>query len=209
MLLDTAMLYGGSHVPSLQNCRHCARELLHEVATGVHKDATPAGCTVLMSILPELNDGPWRDDAHRTAALRPYLRRLLALDPAGDARRIWAAMDHMCRRLLPDIFDALGLGAAARDLRDLEPITDTQSFDRAIRAANTGAIQVRAFDTIDSVRSAGAFAVIRALRARNLVGALAALNPRTCGALLSLNSSAVAVWERMTRELLDIICGIE
>ncbi len=68
-LLDQATLYDGPHGGGTgggPDCKHCARELLHEVVTGQHKDATPPGVTVFVDILPHMNDGPWRDDAHRT-----------------------------------------------------------------------------------------------------------------------------------------------
>jgi len=73
-LLDRLTLYNGSHHGGSggPDCQHCARELLHEVVTGEHADRTPPGVTAFASILPGLNDGPWRDDVHRTEVMRPY-----------------------------------------------------------------------------------------------------------------------------------------
>lgn len=103
-LLDTAMLYSGSHYGTGgSDCKHCARELIHEVVTGRHADATPDGCSVLLSMLPQMNDGPWINDEARTNFFRPYFRKMLALDPAHDERRAYAIIDHVYRKMLPDI----------------------------------------------------------------------------------------------------------
>ena len=128
-LLDTATLYNGSHGGGTggPDCKHCGRELIHEVVTGIHADATPPGCTVLINILPSLNDGPWFDDAQRTTVMRPYLKKMLALDPAKDEQRIYALIDYVYHKALPDICDALKLDKHATALRDLAPIIDRHS----------------------------------------------------------------------------------
>lgn len=132
-LLDTALLYHGSHPTGGPDCKHCARELLHEVVTGQHRDATPPGVTAFVSILPGLNDASgWRDDAHRTEVMRPYLRRLLALDPAHDEQRIYALADHAYRKVLPELCDASKLPDAAAALRALPPIIDRASAKAAL-----------------------------------------------------------------------------
>ena len=134
-LLDSAQLYQGSHEGrGGPDCKHCARELLHEVVTGVHADATPPGCSVMLSILPPINDGPWRDDAHRTEVIRPYLRKMLLLDPALDEKRTYALIDHVYRNVLPDVCDALKLDKHGSALRALAPIVDHQSALAALAA---------------------------------------------------------------------------
>src|SRR3990167_8015623 len=134
-LLDTATLYHGSHHGGGgPDCKHCARELLMEIVTGRHEDATPPGCTMLMVVLPHLNDGPWRDDAHRTEVMRPYLKKMLLLDPTKDEQRVYAVIDLVYRTTLPDICDALKLDKHGSALRDLAPIVDCQSA-LAARAA--------------------------------------------------------------------------
>ena len=140
-LLDTAMLAHGSHPPGTggPDCQHCARELIYEVVTGVHADRTPLGATTLIAILPSLNDGPWRDDAHRTEVMRPYLRKMLVLDPAKDEQRIYAVIDHVLRDVMPDICDALKLDKHGSALRDLAPIIDRKSALAALAARDVRA----------------------------------------------------------------------
>ena len=135
-LLDTATLYHGPHGGGTggADCEHCARELLHEVVTGKHRDATPQGLSEWINILPALNDGPWRDDAHRTEVIRPYLKRLLTLDPAQDEVRLWPFLDYVYRSLTPDLLDALGLPDKAAKLRATDPVIDQKSALALARA---------------------------------------------------------------------------
>ena len=132
-LLDKAVLFHGPHKGGGgPDCKHCARELLHEVVTGEHADRTPPGVTAFVSILPGINDASgWRDDAHRTEVMRPYLRRMLALDPAQDQRRAYALLDHFYRVVLVDIFEKLDMNEQATALRALAPIIDRASAQAA------------------------------------------------------------------------------
>jgi hypothetical protein len=59
-LLDTLVLHRLPHRADSANSRrgHSARELLHEVVTGIREDWTPPGVTAFATILAELNDGP-------------------------------------------------------------------------------------------------------------------------------------------------------
>ena len=144
-LLDTATIYNGSHSGGGPNCKHCARELVHEVVTGKHADMTPPGCTIMLAILPQLNDGYWRDDAHRTEVMRPYLRKLLLLDPALDEKRVYALTDHVYCKALPDICDAVKLDKHGSALRDLAPIVDHKSaLDACAALAALAALDARA-----------------------------------------------------------------
>ena len=147
-LLDTALLYNGPHGGSGgPGCQHCARELLYEVVTGEHKDATPPGCTEWAGILPGINDGPWRDDAHRTEVMRPYLRKFLppafgGLDPARDEARVYAVLDWCYRDALPAIVVRdTAKGARAIDLARALDLALAQlarqspeSWEKAVRA---------------------------------------------------------------------------
>ena len=108
-LLDQATLFHGPHGGGTggPDCKHCARELLHEVVTGKHADRTPPGLSIIVDMLPGMNDGPWRDDAHRTAVMRPYLTKILVLDPARDTDRVYALLDYICRDALSAFLDAV------------------------------------------------------------------------------------------------------
>lgn len=133
-LLDTLTLYHGRHDGGTggPDCQHCARELVHEVVTGRHADATPAGVTAFVSILPSINDSPyWRDDAHRTEVIRPYLRRLLQLDPKNDLQRGYRLCEHLYRIVLAEIFDNLEMNKEASALRSLAPIVDAATAKAA------------------------------------------------------------------------------
>lgn len=126
--LDTLTLYNGAHKGAGgPDCQHGARELLYEVVTGMFADRNPPRATRFASILPSLNNGPWRDDAHRTEVLRPYLRKFLplsfgGLDPANDKVRVYALLDHSCHKTAPQLLELLGLTDEADTLRALGPI---------------------------------------------------------------------------------------
>ena len=200
-LLDTAMLYGGSHQGGGPDCQHCARELVYEVVTGEHADATPPGCTELMCILPRLNDGPWRDDEQRTRVMRPYLRRMLLLDPAHDEQRIYAVIDHVYRSVLPDVCDALKLDKHSSALRDLAPIVDRPSA-RAARAA---------LDALAALAARAALAALAALDARaalDALDALAALDACATSAARADTAASADSWEQGCVAVLDVICAI-
>ncbi len=189
-LLDTAILYHGPHGGSGgPDCQHCARELLYEVVTGKHADATPPGCTLLMAILPQMNDGPWRDDAHRTKIMRPYLRKMLLLDPAQDKARVYAMIDHVYRTVMPDICDALKLDKHGSALRDLAPIINSKT----------------ALDALAALDALDARAALDALAARAALAALAALDALDAIDALDARSAA---WERGVTAVLDRICAI-
>lgn len=195
-LLDMAMLYHGSHQPGGPDCRHCARELLHEVVTGEHADKTPPGVTAFVAILPGLNDAPgWRDDAHRTLTLRPYLKRFLELDPAHDTERVYALVDHAYRKVLPNLCDALQLPDEAAKLRALALIVDAQSVQAAITRARTLDLTLD-LDLTRTLAPTLAIDLTRALdRARAPDRALAP-------------EDRAKAWEQAVREVLDLVCGI-
>ena len=198
-LLDSATLFNGSHDGGGgPDCRHCARELIHEVVTGTHADATPPGCTELMCLLPPLNDGPWRDDAHRTEVMRPYLRKMLLLDPANDEARFYAVIDHVWRTVVPDICDALELPEHGTALRTLAPIIDRASALAAVDALAAVAA-LAAVDALAAVAALDAVAALAAVAARAALDALDALAARAARA---------QSWERGVRKVLDLVCAI-
>ncbi len=211
-LLDTALLYHGSHHGSGgPDCKHCARELLHEVVTGKHRDATPPGVTLFVGVLPGLNDSPyWRDDTHRTVVMRPYLKRFLALDPAHDTERVYALVDHAYRKLLPDLCDALQLPDEAAKLRALAPIVDRETAEKA-RARDLA--RARALDLARDRALARDLDLARALDlARDSDLALALARARDLALALDRDldpEQQAKVWEQAVREMLDLICGIE
>jgi hypothetical protein len=107
----------------------CATELLHLVMTGVLKNETPKELTVCCAVLFGIEDGPWRDNAHSTAVLIPYLRRLISCgrDESADVRRAFGLANYAARVLLPEFLDSIGKGRMAIQLRALPPIVDTVS----------------------------------------------------------------------------------
>lgn len=156
-MLDNLKLYNGSHDGTGgPDCKHCARELLYEVVTGYHKDATPPGCSVMIGILPTFNDGPWLNDDHRTEVMRPYLKKMLALDPAKDSERIFYLLDHVYRQDMPTICDAFKEHEAAKKLRGLAKVVDNET---AMTANGTlGALRaLRALGALDRKQIADAW----------------------------------------------------
>ena len=215
-LLDTATIYHGSHRGGGPDCRHCARELLHEVATGLHKDANADGFSQMWAILCPLNDGYWFDDAHRTAVFRPYLPKLLRLDPALDEKRTYALMDYVYRIALPDICAALKLDKHGSELRDLKPIIDLESalavLDTRAASAASAALAFlsasAALAALDAIASAAALAF---LDTRAALAPRAALDPRAVLATLDIRVTRAVhavSWGNGTREVLDLICSI-
>lgn len=195
-LLDTALLYGGSHRGG-PDCRHCARELLHEIVTGEHRDAPPPGCTAWTEILPGLNDGPWRDDVHRTEVLRPYLPRFLpptlgGLDPARDEARVYAVLDWCYRDALPEIFELPNEAARFRALPEIvDRDTAGLALDLAIDIGLAPALTINLTLTRD--RDLDRDLTLTRLVLARLILALAP-SPET--------------WERIVLSLLDRICAV-
>jgi hypothetical protein len=225
-LLDTATLHRGEHPPTRgPGCQHCALELLHEVATGRHAAAIPKGASGMLALFPWVNDGPWLDAAHRTAVLRPYLRHMLALDPASDGRRAYAVADYAVRAILPPLFERLGLAEHAAALRALAPIVDDANAAAAVAAGN------RAADAASSaaaasragrppVRASVAYAAdaarlaVGAARAAGRVASRAAeaaallAGATAHAAAAAADAETAADWELHVRGLLDCVCAI-
>jgi hypothetical protein len=214
-LLDTAALFHGSHPASIRtsDCQHCARELLHEVVTGHHLDANLDDGSAWIGILPTLNDGSWRDDAHRTTVIRPYLRRLLELDPRQDQARLWPFVDYFYRSLVPELLERLKYPDEAAKLRASEGVIDQKSArDVACGLCHTLNRAV-AFDLNNPVDLALDLARdLRRIFAFDLYSdfALAIDNTVYFAHVLTLgldHSTRADQWEKITREILDRICG--
>jgi hypothetical protein len=118
----TARPYGG-------NEGICARELLHLVVTGVLRNETPKGLTLCCKVLVGIENAPWRDNAHCTAVLIPYLRRLIGCvrDETADLGRAFGLANYVCRILLPDFLETISRDRIAIQLRALPPIVDAAS----------------------------------------------------------------------------------
>ena len=119
--ISTIVFTHGSHT-----CTdgHCAREALHHMVCGVKQDATPPGLSRYVSCLPALNDmAGWRDDAHRTATLAPYLHRLARclIDEARER-----AISERLAGIALRVFAPEALDCAARALRGsgIAPLAD-------------------------------------------------------------------------------------
>lgn len=125
-LLDSAILTAGSHQYFEGTC---ARELIHLVVTGEKQDKTPECLTRTLAVLPRLNDGPWRDDAHRTEVLLPYLRRLLQCprDTEADFSRSYVMVDYVIRIITPQILDMREHPDVADRFRAMPPIVDAST----------------------------------------------------------------------------------
>jgi len=219
-MLDTATLYAGSHPQGDPDCQHCARELLHEVVTGVHEDAAPPGATAMISMLPTLNDGPWRDDEHRTQVLRPYLRHLLVLDPANDLARAYAAADYAVRVIAAEVLECAGLQNDASEIRNLPEIVDRITANAAARAASKAAAAYAAA-TIAAwacASAAGDAAAAAAAAARAAADAAAAARVAAWAAAYASAGeaapaaraaarAAAATIERHAKALLDLVCA--
>lgn len=236
-LLGELTLYGGFNhsVGDHSDCRRCARELLHEVVTGLRIDRTPPGVTALAAILPHVNDGPWRDDARRTAVLRPYLPAFLpptygGIDQADDERRVCALLDHAYRKMAPDVLDLLYLKGEAATLRAIKPIVDFKTARAALEEGNPSFLAVnRASIHLSLVMGLDIF-VVNLLRAISIiypvVRAVDCSSPRiidygtyatALGSYLyadALSASTLSAdeiadrWENSVRELLDRVCSI-
>lgn len=140
--LSAVVLTHGSHEYTDGTC---AREALHLFVCGVKKDATPPGLSHHIGCLPILNDMGWRDDAHRTAVLAPYIERLARckIDPAKE-RAIAQSLTTLALRVFaPDALDLAAdecakiesLATHAETLRTHAETLRTQPSAAAARAA--------------------------------------------------------------------------
>jgi hypothetical protein len=211
LLLDTALLFHGPHKGGGPDCMHCALELLHEIVTGKHCDVTPPGVTRWAAILPKLNDGPWRDDQHRTEVMRPYLKKFLppefgGLDPANDVARIYPVLDYACRDVLPKLLDqgfkTKDMPLNIRTLRALAPIIDEATAFAASAAlsdlARTITALARTIINFD-------LSLVRALRLARVLASPIAISNLACASERERRSVA---WEQTVRALLDRICSV-
>ncbi len=90
--LDTLVLTTGAHRSREEGV--CAMEAAAWLAGEAHSDVPACVCFVLCAYVQRLNDAEWSSDAARTAALRPWIPRLLHTatgDAAGIARASWLA----------------------------------------------------------------------------------------------------------------------
>jgi len=199
-----AILTHGAHEPGEGTC---ARELLHLLVTGEHRDATPECLTACCASLPPLNDSPaWRDDQHRTDVLLPYLARLAQCprDAEVDQRRAYRLADIAVRVIAADALDAAGI---EHDLRELTPVRDRETAEAAAGAARDAAedaevaAEVAAEDAADAAedaaRAAGAAAEVAEVAE---VAGAAAWAARTAA-----GAAGAAAIERYARLLLDAI----
>lgn len=110
-----------------------ARELLHLAITGTRKDATPECATRHYAILPNINDWMWRDDAHRTAVIMPFLPRLAkcARSDDIDSRIAFRLADMAVRTIAAEAMEFAQLPEMAATLRALTPIVDRAAADAA------------------------------------------------------------------------------
>jgi hypothetical protein len=130
--------------PHRQDQGISTKELLSLVTTGILADKTPQSLTVCCEVLSGIEEAPWRDDAHRTAVLVPYLRKLVSCTRNHDAdlRRACGLADYACRTLLPEFLDTIGKGRVAIQLRALPRITDAASAQVAAKTVGTPTIYI-------------------------------------------------------------------
>jgi hypothetical protein len=99
--------------------------------TGEAEDRRPEFCSVILDLLPTANDDlRWASDAARTAALRPFIQQILALDPQNDISRMCRLLDYLYLMHVRNYYLSLETKAAKRKaelLRTMPPVIDIQS----------------------------------------------------------------------------------
>ncbi len=230
-----AVLSRGAHEPGTGTC---GRELLHLLVVGTHRDATPECLTACCSVLPPLNDGPWRDDAHRTSVIIPWLPRLAECprDHAADQRRAYKLADIACREILPEVMDDdANRPESATKIRALPEVVDvatayvTLSAARAAaRSAAANAASARAAYFVADAASIAAYVACYAAEATaESAAAAAAASARAANVAAAARADAAAnvarsakaanaaaevvaaaAIERWTNRLLGAICEV-
>jgi hypothetical protein len=153
-LLDTTTLHRLAHWDSPHRN---ARELVYEVATGSHKNNGPLlpGASMMLDILVPLNDGPWRDNEHRTEVIRPYLRKMLALDPSRDADRARAVANHAVQVIAEETpnIDVFRNANKAAHYASLAPVADCAAIAAGYAGRAALAAAVAASDKTAAIES--------------------------------------------------------
>jgi hypothetical protein len=91
-------------------------------------------CPVLRRLAIRANDGPWwSSDEERTAALLPWVDKLIGsrVTPEATLRRAYLLSDLVVRTWVPDALESLGRKNLADRLRAIEPIVDRPSAEKA------------------------------------------------------------------------------
>lgn len=109
----------------------CAMEMVAWLAGEPHSDEPQCACPVLAALVRACNDT--LSDADRNRYLRPLVPRLVnTRGTAADERaRGFLVVDCVVRELLPAWLQRRRLAEAARQLRELPPITDAASAHAA------------------------------------------------------------------------------
>jgi len=191
-IFNTATLSRGCHKSGEGTC---ALELLNLAVTGQHTDAPPECLTLMLSCLPPLNDGPWRNDEHRTTVILPYLLRLALCrrNPEIDQKLTYALADYAMRAIVPKaravcgpihcaVYAAMAKDAMAKDAMAKEAVAEAAETAAKAVAARAVAAKVRA---VKAAVAPWAAAKMRAARA---------------------SRAEVDSIERHTRAILEIIC---
>jgi hypothetical protein len=133
-------------------------------------------------VLRSFNDwSGWRDDAERTAALKPFTLRLInsLASPEIEVKRALQAADWGLREKLAEVCEIVELPDHAATLRALAPLTGAASIRAATPAINRAALAALAALAARAARDARDARDARAARdARDARDARAALDAR-------------------------------
>ena len=137
--LSTVTLTAGAHAEPGGSV--CVMEAVACALGLPHSDCPPCTDAPLATAFRAVNDwSGWRNDAARTAFMRPYLQRLgrlaLADRHAPYAAYGYAAADVACRVIAPMALDAAGMGEHAAALRGLAPVVSAPTARAAARKAD-------------------------------------------------------------------------
>lgn len=179
----------------------CSIEALRCIAGLDHGIELPPFVHPAFEYLYEINDAPWwRNDAHRTGVLLPYLPRML--DTAGvDSRRLaYAAADVAVRLIGPrHLRVSTGEEGEAVTLESLSPIVDLKSAKAAERAVMM--VEEDAIADISCVARAVKQAVLVSRRKPNFrfVSAAKAMREAADAAYDTAARAGHVVWQRWKR----------
>jgi hypothetical protein len=150
---------GGSR--AMETKRACVMEMVAILQGLPVRDDPPCVAADLRRLLIRINDGSfWDSDEQRTAALAPYITKVIGTADGGQGlmrRRAFVAADHAVRVFAPAALDYRGLHAHAATLRALRPIVDAETArEGSAAAAYAAAYAAAAYAAADAAAYAAA-----------------------------------------------------
>ncbi len=209
MNVDSVILTYGSH--ETREVGMCAMEAVAWLAGEPHSDAPACACPVIARAVIRLNDRI-RDDATRTALLRPLLAEIInsrTTDRDVMCRRALVAADMAVRVFAPMALDAKGFPGEAAKLRALPEIVDRASALAGRDAANAAAYATNAAYAAYAAANANAAADAANAAAYAATAAAYATNAAADAAADAANAAAYAASNQLAAKMIRKMLAVK